>query len=72
MTAIGTGEPPEKLDKVPLQIQMTVAEGNLILAALAELPFKVSYSLIQKIKSQADVQIAALQSKPASTEANET
>lgn len=63
MTSIGPSDETSDLSKVQLQVQITVADGNLILAALAELPFKVSYNVIQKIKTQADAQIAALQLK---------
>ena len=63
MTSIGPSDETSDLTKVQLQIQITVADGNLILAALAELPFKVSYNVIQKVKYQADAQIAALQLK---------
>lgn len=69
MTSIGSSDETFDLSKAQLQIQITVADGNLILAALAELPFKVSYNVIQKIKTQADAQIAVLQSttQPEST-----
>lgn len=63
MTSIGSSDETFDLSKAQLQIQITVADGNLILAALAELPFKVSYNVIQKIKTQADAQIAVLQSR---------
>lgn len=36
---------------------LTETEGNLILAALQELPFKHSAALIQKIQAQANGQI---------------
>lgn len=69
MTSIGPSDETFDLSKAQLQIQITVADGNLILAALAELPFKVSYNVIQKIKTQADAQIAVLQlrAQPEST-----
>lgn len=37
---------------------VTEAEGNLILAALQELPFKHSHAIIMKLKAQADEQVA--------------
>lgn len=37
--------------------KLEVAEGNLILAALAELPFKVSATLIGKLQQQAKEQL---------------
>jgi len=63
MTSIGSSDETFDLSKAQLQIQITVADGNLILAALAELPFKVSYNVIQKIKTQADAQITVLQAR---------
>ncbi len=63
MTSSGSSDETSDLSKAQLQIQITVADGNLILAALAELPFKVSYNVIQKIKTQADAQIAVLQAR---------
>ena len=42
-----------------LTFEVTVEEGNLILAGLSELPVKVAYPLIQKLQQQAAPQIAA-------------
>lgn len=36
---------------------VTEADGNLILAALSELPFKLSSALIDKLKDQANGQV---------------
>lgn len=44
------------LEEAKIELHLTVAEANLVLAALAELPFKVSFALIQKIKQQGEHQ----------------
>ena len=41
-----------------IELKLTPEEVNLILAALAELPFKVSAPLLGKIKAQGDAAIA--------------
>ncbi len=40
-----------------LKFELTVAESNVILAALGELPAKASMGLIQKMQQQAAPQI---------------
>jgi hypothetical protein len=58
---------PEKTvdgsEDAKIELQLTVTEANLILAALAELPFKVSFALIQKIKQQGEQQAAKAREK---------
>lgn len=49
-------------DKV--SITLTVAQWNLVMAALGDRPFVQVFSLIQEIKSQADAELA-----PKATEA---
>lgn len=41
-------------------LTLTVAEVNVVLAALSELPYKSVGVVIQKIKTQGDDQIAAI------------
>jgi hypothetical protein len=41
--------------------ELTLEEANLVLASLQELPAKLCNPLSEKIKAQAQVQIAALQ-----------
>lgn len=48
----------EGLEDVRLNFQMTLNEVNLILAALSELPFKVSHNLIHKVRQEAESQVA--------------
>lgn len=40
-----------------LTLTVTVEEGNLIKASLMELPYKVSYALINKLDEQARMQM---------------
>ncbi|WP_010585583.1 hypothetical protein [Schlesneria paludicola] len=47
----------EGLDDLKLNFQLTLNEVNLILAALSELPFKVSHGLIQKLRQEAEQQV---------------
>lgn len=44
-----------------MQFEVTVDEANLIVTALAELPFKVSQALIQKLQAQGKAQLDAQQ-----------
>lgn len=46
-----------------LSLTLTVAEVNLVLGALGELPLKVSVALWQKVKAQAETR---MQEEPAS------
>jgi len=43
-----------------IKLQMSIAEGDLILKALGELPAKHSIGLISKIKTQTTPQIQAI------------
>lgn len=48
-----------------MQFDVTVDEANLIVQALAELPFKISQPLIQKLQTQGKAQLEqAKQSTP--------
>ena len=40
-----------------MQFEVTVDEANLIVTALAELPFKLSAALIQKLQAQGKAQL---------------
>lgn len=40
-----------------MQFEVTLDEANLIVTALAELPFKVSQALIQKLQAQGKAQL---------------
>ena len=46
-----------------MNFEVTLDEANLIVTALAELPFKVSQALIQKLQAQGKQQME--QTKPA-------
>ena len=46
-----------------MQFEVTVDEANLIVTALAELPFKASAALIQKLQQQGKAQLEAQQPK---------
>lgn len=52
-----------------IKLELTVNEINAVLAGLAELPFKSSADLIQKIRMSALPQIAAAQEAAAENEA---
>lgn len=53
-----------------LKFELTVAQANVILQALAEIPFKVAQPLIQELQSQAAPQIEKIQAElPAEAEA---
>lgn len=55
-----------------LKFELTVAQANVILQALAEIPFKVAQPLIQELQSQAAPQIEKIQAEqPAEAEAAE-
>ena len=58
------------LEDVQIELHVTLGEGNLILAALSELPFKVSFGLIQKIKQQGEQQVASAREKIAESAAS--
>ncbi|MDB5343901.1 MAG: hypothetical protein JWP89_2278 [Schlesneria sp.] len=47
----------EKLEDLNVELRLTVSEVNLLLGALSELPFKVSFGLIQKVRQQAEQQV---------------
>lgn len=40
-----------------MQLNLELNEVNLIISALAELPYKVSFELVQKVRSQAQEQL---------------
>lgn len=46
-----------------IRLTLTPEETNLVLAALGEVPFKISAGLIGKIKAQGDAQMQAAQSQ---------
>jgi hypothetical protein len=46
-------------DNKVLNLALTVEELNLVLGALAELPYKVSMNLIAKVSNQAQQQLQA-------------
>jgi hypothetical protein len=56
------------VEELKVEFHLTLSEVNLILAALSELPFKVSFELIQKIKQQGEQQVAAAQSHSGATD----
>lgn len=56
----------EKVEDLNVELQLTVSEVNLVLGALSELPFKVSFGLIQKVRQQAEQQVNAAQGGQAS------
>ena len=58
------------LEDLQIELRVTLGEGNLILAALSELPFKVSFGLIQKIKEQGEQQVASAREKIAESAAS--
>lgn len=47
-----------------INLQLTVAEANLVINGLAQLPFGQVVNVIAKIKEQADPQVAAPQETP--------
>ena len=51
------------LEDLKVELHVTLGEINLILGALSELPFKVSFQLIQKIKQQGEEQVAGARAK---------
>lgn len=50
----------EVKEEPTVELKLTIAEVNIALGALGELPAKTSMFLIQKIKDQAVPQVAAL------------
>lgn len=48
-----------------LSFNLTVAQANVILQALSEIPFKVAQPLIQELQAQAAPQIEKLQAEQA-------
>lgn len=52
-----------------LNLNLTVEETNLVLTALAELPFRVSNGLIGKITESANAQLAPQPAEPTGPEA---
>lgn len=48
-----------------IELNLTVAEVNVVLAALGEMPFKLVGIVIDRIKSQGDPQVVALQAPAA-------
>jgi hypothetical protein len=51
------------LEELHVHLQMSLNEVNLILTALSELPYKVSFALIQKIREQGEQQYTAARTK---------
>lgn len=49
------------MEEEVLNLQLTVKEANIVLAALGELPAKASMSIIQKMQDQAAPQVAVMQ-----------
>lgn len=47
-----------------MQFEVTVDEANVIMQALAELPFKASAALIQKLQQQGKAQLEQAQQQP--------
>ena len=47
-----------------MNFEITVDEANLIVTALAELPFKASAALIQKLQAQGKQQLDAQKQEP--------
>ena len=47
------------MDNLELNLAITVAETQILLAALGKLPLETSVSVWMKVKNQAEVQIAA-------------
>jgi hypothetical protein len=60
----------EKVEDLPVELRLTVGEVNLLLGALSELPFKVSFGLIQKVRQQAEQQVNAAQGNQVPPEMN--
>lgn len=52
-------------------IQLTLEEANVVLAALQELPGKICNPLSESIKTQAQAQLAAMQAAEQESAANE-
>lgn len=50
------------MDELKLKFELTMSESNTILAALGELPAKVTMNLIQKMQQQAAPQLPATDS----------
>jgi hypothetical protein len=46
------------MDQTSVNIAMTVAQWNVVMKALGELPFKESADIIMSIKTQAESQLA--------------
>ena len=47
-----------------MQFEVTVEEANLIVQALAEMPFKLSAALIQKLQQQGKAQLDQPKEQP--------
>lgn len=56
------------MDNIELSLKLTVAETNLILQALGELPLKLGVDVFQKIKDQAAPQLASAVPAPVEPE----
>ncbi|WP_010587637.1 hypothetical protein [Schlesneria paludicola] len=54
----------EGLDDLKMSFQLTLNEVNLVLAALSELPFKVSHGLIAKLRQEAEQQVTNARGLP--------
>jgi len=53
-------EQTKKIDPdLEIKLLITVGEGNLIMQALQELPYKYSAAIVQKLQMQATAQINA-------------
>lgn len=56
-----TEQQPLVDDNFPMTLSLNVADVNFILSALGEMPSKTgAFSLIMKIKSQGDAQVAKI------------
>lgn len=62
----------DNLEQTTINLELNVAEVNVILRSLGKHPFDEIAALIAKIKGQGDTQLAELQSQqPAPTESPE-
>lgn len=48
---------------VMIKLEFTIEEVNLILAALQDMPYKISAPLIKKIKTEGDAQFETIKQK---------
>ena len=52
------------MDQTSVNIAMTVAQWNVVMKALGELPFKESADIIMSIKTQAELQLTPKSDAP--------